>query len=70
MTSHSPNSQLIKPHKWIVYRLHDGQIRAALLKTKSYREYFRRRSDILFSVLITAFNRSEAWHKGKDLVKE
>lgn len=70
MTLSPLNSDLFQsPHQWIVYRLADGRIRAAMIKNQDDLKYFKARPDIVASTFLTAFNRSEAWHKGKNAVQ-
>ncbi len=59
-----------RPHQWIVYRHQDGRILAAMIKNKKALKYYQSRPDITSSTLITAFNRSEAWHKGNTALEK
>lgn len=65
----NPSPLLHKSHQWIVYQLQDGRSRAAMIRTKEDLKYFKARKDIIVLTLVTAFNRSEAWHKGKDALE-
>ncbi len=59
-----------RPRQWMVYQHQDGRILAALIKNKKDLKYYQSRPDIVSSTLITAFNRSEAWHKGNTALEK
>lgn len=66
----NPEVQNLKPHLWIVYKLDDGRIRAAMIQNREDLKYYQSRKDIVSSIQVTAFNRNEAWHKGQKTLEK
>jgi len=58
-----------RPRKWIVYKT-QGIIRSAWIQNQKDLVYYtKQRHDIAAYALVDAFNRNEAWHKGKALLE-
>jgi len=61
-------STFIKPRRWIVFRT-QGMVRSAWIQHNKDLLYYQSRPDIESYVIVEAFNRNEAWHKGKALLE-